>query len=220
MDTSVNTQATLGQRIDALIEPLNAQAEQHRAALQQARVQIQQVKQQIDHSEQSLREIEQQMVAVLHALAAEEPMLAKAMGTQLPAVVPVQAAAPAGIPLGISAPPPAPHVPTPAEDDACVAEIAGLLDDIEAEEQAMPAAPPAAVLAPDTIPAPPMEQLSPEDARARDEMLAIIETGTRPSDGTETEKPSPTLEAAVQHAADVASELEQPAIPPSMLDLE
>ena len=71
---------TLGQRIDAVLEPLYAEAEQHRATIAAVTQQQQALQAQIDSATQGLAQIESRMVEVVRSLAEREPIIAAVVG--------------------------------------------------------------------------------------------------------------------------------------------
>ena len=77
---------TLGQKIDAVLEPLYAEAEQHRATIALAKEQQEKLQQQIDDAEQGLGQIESRMAEVVRAMAQQEPVIAAVLG-ETPAAV-------------------------------------------------------------------------------------------------------------------------------------
>ena len=74
--------STLGQRIDALLGPLETEAHQYREAIELGREQVLQMQTKIDMAEQALSDIEIKMTQILDSLATNEPMLARAMGRE------------------------------------------------------------------------------------------------------------------------------------------
>lgn len=74
------TPQTLGQRIDAVLAPLYAEAEQHRAALDQAKTQIEALQCQVASATQGLAKIERRMVDLVRALANQDPVVAAVFG--------------------------------------------------------------------------------------------------------------------------------------------
>lgn len=91
---NTTTISTLGQRIDAVLGPLYAEAEQHRAAIEQTRSQIQTLQQQAESATQGLARLEGQMAEVVRSLANQDPVLAAVVGG---AVTPAESSvAPAG----------------------------------------------------------------------------------------------------------------------------
>ncbi|MFI4861104.1 MAG: hypothetical protein ACIAXF_10525 [Phycisphaerales bacterium JB063] len=162
-DQAPNTPSTLGQRIDALLGPLEIEAHQYREAIELGKAQVQQLQNKIAQAEQALAGIETQMGEVLDSLAHNEPLLARMAGAvnasqpveqhappaetppaPEPQPEPTPAAAPE--PLALSAPAGEPSVepgderslPTPEEDAQAVDEIEGILS--EPAEQAAAAA--------------------------------------------------------------------------------
>ena len=115
---------TLGQRIDALLGPLDAEAQAFREAITGGRAQLAQMQARIDQAEQALAGIEGKMIRVLQSLAAEEPMLALAMGAgdELPPDLPpapmaqaqTPSVSPAASAIAALAPPAASALPDPA----------------------------------------------------------------------------------------------------------
>lgn len=134
--------STLGQRIDALLGPLEIEARQYREAIDLGREQVSQMQGKIGQAEEALAEIESKMARVLETLTREEPMLASAFSRQASASPPAEAASAAvhteqaHTQTESSAGPPEckretdPMLldPPPADDRTAVDEIAGLLD--------------------------------------------------------------------------------------------
>ena len=71
---------TLGQRIDAVLEPLYLEADQYRQTIAQVTVQKNELQQQIEQAEQGLGQIESRMVEVVRALAQKDPVIAAVVG--------------------------------------------------------------------------------------------------------------------------------------------
>lgn len=84
---------TLGQRIDAVLEPLYLEAEQLRQTIFQVTAQQQALQEQIDQTEQGLGQIESRMAQVVRELARQEPIIAAVVG-QAPAAADEPAAVP------------------------------------------------------------------------------------------------------------------------------
>lgn len=135
--TEPATQTTLGQKIDALLEPMYEEAERHRGFIKLGQAKIAELESGLAESQSALAQIEERMVQVLRSLAAEEPVLATALGggrlpgpakqdtlTSVPTPPAVPTAAPTPIPTPASAPvaaattpaAPKPTTTTPAPD--------------------------------------------------------------------------------------------------------
>lgn len=71
---------TLGQRIDAVLEPLYAEAEQHRETIAQVTVQQNAIQKKMDAAKQGLSQIESRMAEVVRAMAQQEPVIAAVVG--------------------------------------------------------------------------------------------------------------------------------------------
>ncbi|MEM1354541.1 MAG: hypothetical protein AAGH88_06625 [Planctomycetota bacterium] len=78
--TESSKTSTLGQKIDALLNPLYEESDQHRRNIDLGRAKIAELESGITQSLKILQQIEGRMVAVLHSLASEEPILAAAFG--------------------------------------------------------------------------------------------------------------------------------------------
>lgn len=109
-DNMPQPQQTLGQRIDALLGPLDQEAQAFREAITGGRAQMAQMQARIDQAEHALAGIEEKMIRVLKSLAAEEPMLALAMGSgdELPLDLPTA-------PTASTVPPVEPAVRAPVD---------------------------------------------------------------------------------------------------------
>lgn len=156
--TGTKSTGTLGQKIDALLNPLYEESEQHRRHIELGRAKIAELEAGVAESLKSLEQIESRMVAVLRSLASDEPILAAALGTspaQTSAATPAPAAAPKvstpPAPVAQAAPAPAPvpaavksvaSPPTADDEDPMVAQVAALLAEAEkAYAKPAPAAP-------------------------------------------------------------------------------
>lgn len=67
---------TLGQRIDAVLQPLYDEAEQHRATLDEVKTQMAALKQKAEAARSGLAQIESRMATVVRSLAEQEPVIA------------------------------------------------------------------------------------------------------------------------------------------------
>lgn len=135
---------TLGQKIDAVLEPLYAEAEQHRATIALVSEQQQALQVQIDSANVGLAQIESRMAEVVRSLAAQEPVIAAVVGEasvsadQAPATeAPAAMVEPA--PTQLSAPAPSSELeqelepePAPEPEDAAPPTPASDADVIEA----------------------------------------------------------------------------------------
>ncbi|XAM00636.1 hypothetical protein OT109_04435 [Phycisphaeraceae bacterium D3-23] len=158
-DASPATHSTLGQRIDALLGPLETEAHQYREAIELGRQQVSQLQGKVALAEEALAGIEQKMGQILDTLTQEEPMLASAVGrcaqaVPTPAVTPLPSLnstpeavvdTPTMLPAAEPAPPVAyvssiesPEPPSPAPDamDSFEAESAKTAPQPTAEEDA------------------------------------------------------------------------------------
>ena len=77
---------TLGQKIDAVLEPLYLEAEQYRQTIAQVTAQREALQEQIDQAQQGLGQIESRMAQVVRELAQQEPVIAAVVG-QRPAPI-------------------------------------------------------------------------------------------------------------------------------------
>lgn len=210
-DEPANEKPTLGQRIDAMLGPLDQDAQAFREAITSGRAQMAQMQARIDQAEGALAGIEEKMIRVLKTLAAEEPMLALAMGAgdELPPEFAAPVAAPV-IPNETTAfapsvpahtqpelptpPPAAPAEPAPAQADA---QLSGEALDAQSpevvtlEKAVMPGA--GEDVEPFVMPTPE------EDAAAVDEILGLLdaEPGLTSFDASATPG-SPLADAAAQ----------------------
>jgi len=91
---------TLGQRIDAVLQPLYTEGEQHRTTLNLIKAQIKSLEEQADAAMAGLAQIESRMAQVVCSLAEHEPIIAAVVTgqTQTPATPPPAAAAPTATP--------------------------------------------------------------------------------------------------------------------------
>jgi hypothetical protein len=85
---------TLGQRIDAVLDPLYLEAEQYRQTIAQVTEQKRALQEQIEQAEQGLGKVESRMAQVVRELAKQEPVIAAVVG-QTPDTVADEVAAPA-----------------------------------------------------------------------------------------------------------------------------
>jgi len=136
---------TLGQRIDAVLQPLYEEADQHRASLDLIKAQMQSLQEQADQANAGLALIESRMAEVVRALATQEPVIAAAFSsapaTKQAETTPAPAAksspAPAAVALPASTPAPA-AVVAPVIEPATVALSEVVPLDLEPEiDQAM-----------------------------------------------------------------------------------
>ena len=89
-----STPQTLGQRIDAVLNPLYQEAEKHRASLNEAQQQIATLQQQVSDATAGLQQIESRMVEVVRSLAEQDPVLAAVVsGDAMDTVIPAEPAA-------------------------------------------------------------------------------------------------------------------------------
>lgn len=123
---------TLGQRIDAVLEPLYLEAEQLRQTILQATAQQQALQEQIDQAEQGLGQIESRMAQVVRELARQEPIIAAVVG-QAPAATVEPAAVPVVEPV---VEPAAPSIESTAPDEALApTPVAEPAPEVQAETQ-------------------------------------------------------------------------------------
>lgn len=206
--TQIPTQQTLGQRIDAVLSPLYAEAEQHRAALEQAKTQIKALQQQVDTATQGLAGIEDKMAEVVRSLASQDPVLAAVVG----------APAPAGS-VATSSPAPGTSPPSaePVSPPATPTESQSATDAADIVAAATTPAPPAQPAAdePTGEPEPVPLDLDPEADQAMvdeaSELLAGTPAGTDEEQAPAAPTPPPDIAAAAERAAAAAKQLQEKA---------
>lgn len=228
---------TLGQRIDALLEPLYAEADQHRATIALVKEQQLKLQEQIDAAEHGLNQIETRMAEVVRAMAGQEPVIAAVVGgTSTP-----NPSHPSAAPIAPESEPPseptAAAVPTqsaepladiapqtPGEAVQPQATAAEVEVEVEAGEvQADPAPAPAqAIASPTDAPvadelkiadAPEIELDPVADAAAVDEAAALLDLppAEQAPDRSASEAPKIDLAAAAERAAAAAKQLREKA---------
>lgn len=197
------TKTTLGQKIDALLEPMYEEAERHRGFIKLGQAKIAELESGLAESQSALAQIEDRMVQVLQSLAAEEPVLATALGGgRLPGPAkqdalnstptPPAAPAAAATPVVASTTPAAPESPPPAS-------IPG----------AEPPASAQAIVEPDPNPETLLLPIEPEldDATAMDEISAMLAAPPQEAEATAPEQETVTMEDAAARAAEAADKL-------------
>ena len=212
---SDSTPQTLGQRIDAVLNPLYSEAEQHRAALAQAEEKREAIQQEIDTATQGLAQVESRMAEVVRSLAGHEPVLAAVLGTRdngeateaAPAAIATEAEQAAQ-----SEPAPEPETPKPAPPK--VETPKAVAASVESSHLSEPEAVPL--------------NLDPEvDAAMVDEAAALLdsfdedELDSTPSDVAQGQTASaqhvadlpPDITAAAERAAAAAKQLRDKAAP-------
>lgn len=193
---------TLGQRIDAVLQPLYTEADQHRATLEQAKSQIAALQQQIDTASQGLEQIESRMIEVVRSLASQEPVLSAAMANDDQAAV---AAAP---PVSAQTPD-TPVVPDP---DPVAAEPAVQTPAPEPAPAAAPAPEPIAASEPaaaEATDAAEVELGSEEDKAMVAEAASLLEAPVEAAE--EPAATPPDIAAAAERAAAAAKQLKDQA---------
>ncbi|MEM9346488.1 MAG: hypothetical protein AAGB26_07715 [Planctomycetota bacterium] len=215
---------TLGQRIDEVLEPLYAEAEQHRATIALVKQQQQSLQEQLDDATQGLGEIESRMAEVVRSLAQQEPVIAAVCGQTAAAstiegtATPVEAiAGPAAVTVeaeaegepATEAPAPQPDAePTPIQDTAEAAEPEPASIE-EATEPEPVAETPGQAVAP-TDEEPTIEHDPVADAAAVNEAAALLD-GPPEQEGEAEEEPKVDLAAAAERAAAAAKQLREKA---------
>lgn len=212
---------TLGQRIDAVLEPLYTEAQQHRATIELIKEQQQKLQEQVFAAEQGLGLIESRMAEVLREMAQEEPVIAAVVGASPQTIETAKASDNAdttGAAEVIEAAIPAEPKPKPKPEPA---------EQVAAEAQAQPPppieapAPPVAQVNAEPEPAPVAEapadsdevdmpeiELDPEaDAEAVGEAASLLEGPPAPAE----EAPKVDLAAAAERAAAAAKQLREKA---------
>ncbi|MEM6259743.1 MAG: hypothetical protein AAGI37_15815 [Planctomycetota bacterium] len=203
---------TLGQRIDEVLEPLYAEAEQHRATIALVKQQQQSLQEQLDDATQGLGEIESRMAEVVRSLAQQEPVIAAVCGqtaaagaTENTAAVTEAPVEPAAVIVEAEpeaepetdAPVPEPQVETTAIEEAIEPEPAPVAQTPE------PIDPPA-----DGEPAIELDAVA--DAAAVDEAAALLD-GPPEQEGEAEQEPKVDLAAAAERAAAAAKQLREKA---------
>ena len=187
-------QQTLGQRIDAVLEPLYLEAEQYRQTIAQVTEQKRALQEQIDQAEQGLGQIESRMAQVVRELARQEPVIAAMVG-QAPDTAPAEAEEPtAQHPAAAEA-----KAQAPAETHAAQAPAPAAASEPEPQAET-----PAATTIDDDAfyEEEPYIELDPEaDAETVGEAAALLDTP--PAD----EEPKANLAAAAERAAAAAKQL-------------
>lgn len=107
-----NSSQTLGQRIDAVLQPLYTEAEQHRSTLDLIGAQMSALQEQADAANAGLEQIESRMAEVVRALAQKEPVIAAVLGSPADLVA-----------VETREPTTAPEAPTPAPVPAAEAAV-------------------------------------------------------------------------------------------------
>ncbi|MEM9415969.1 MAG: hypothetical protein AAGA29_10915 [Planctomycetota bacterium] len=182
-DAPPSSPTTLGQRIDALLGPLETEAHQYREAIELGRQQVRQLQDKVAQAEQALADIEQQMGRVLDTLTQQEPLLAGAMGrvTQVARAEQASSAAPVANASASPAPQPGPELaaasPQAADNDATPDDhgpLAGASDAPLPQAEAMP------------------------DAQAIDEISDLLNAPLGQAQGMSTGAEGPLADAAAQ----------------------
>eukprot|EP00752_Nemacystus_decipiens_P015212 g13545.t1 len=180
---------TLGQRIDAVLEPLYAEAEQHRQTIAEVSQQQQALQEQLAAAQEGLGQIESRMAEVVRAMAQQEPVIAAVVGDAGSVAEPASVAASA------------PVEPSAIETDESVATP-------PAAEQA----PEQGVSAEEPEFETPTVELDPDaDAETVGEAAALLDAPPADPAGTAESGPKVDLTAAAERAAAAAKKLRQEA---------
>ena len=216
---------TLGQKIDAVLEPLYEEAEQHRATIALMREQQAKLQQQVDAAEEGLSKIESRMAEVVRAMAQEEPVIAAVVGgsAQAPAIPqPTETIDAAAATEPVVEDEPAVEIAEAPEPEATFVEDAAPVADEateeateEAEPEAMPEAATQVVEEPgseqDEQETPTIELDPVADAAAVDEAAAMLDALPEPTPEPEPEPAKIDLTAAAERAAAAAKLLREKA---------
>lgn len=199
---SENSTPTLGQKIDAVLEPLYAEAEQHRETIAKVTQQQAALQAQINAATMGLGEIESRMAEVVRQMAQQEPVIAAALGQQAP---PVQAvASPAEPPAAEQAPTSSTVDPEPAAEPEPVTE-----SEPAAEVEPPTPSPVEAQVADETKAEAPTIELDPSaDTGVVDEAAALLDAppAEAPAQAGEAQ---PSAEAAAKHEVDLVAAAER-----------
>lgn len=203
-ETSMSTEPTqtLGQRIDALLEPLYAEAEQYRATIAEVAEQQQALQQKKDAANEGLGQIESRMAEVVRAMAQQDPVIAAVVGDAAQAVEaeaePVEQAQPSPA----QDEPEAPQVQAQVESTEPQAQA-----EAEAEDEPESDSEPVGQADATEQEAPAVELDPAADAQVVDEAAALLDAEPAEAEA----EPEVDLAAAAERAAAAAKQLREKA---------